>query len=107
VRKILRRIYGPVVEQGIWKIRTSQEMWELCKDLDVVADTKRNRTEWTGHVIRMDQESTVKKIFESKPERSRRRGRPSLRWLEDAEEGLREMQVRSRRRKTVDREDWA
>jgi hypothetical protein len=24
--KILRRIYGPVVEQGIWRIRSNQEL---------------------------------------------------------------------------------
>jgi hypothetical protein len=28
-RKMLRRIYGPVVEQGIWRIRTNQEWREL------------------------------------------------------------------------------
>ena len=52
--------------------------------------------EWIGHVVRMDQGSRVKKIFESKLEGSRRRRRPRLRWLEDAEEGLRETQVRRR-----------
>jgi hypothetical protein len=27
-RKICRRIYGPVAEQGIWKIKTNQELRE-------------------------------------------------------------------------------
>jgi len=35
-RKIQRRMYGPVVEQGIWRVRTDQEVRELCKDLDVI-----------------------------------------------------------------------
>ena len=39
------------------------------------------RSDWIGHVLRMDQGRTVKKIFESKPEGSRRRVRPKLRWL--------------------------
>jgi hypothetical protein len=52
------------------------------------------RLEWTGHVIRMDQGNTVKKIFESKPEGSRRRGRPRLRCPEDAEKVLRQMKVK-------------
>jgi hypothetical protein len=34
--EILRTIYGPVVEQGIWTIRTNQELQVLCKDLDIV-----------------------------------------------------------------------
>jgi hypothetical protein len=39
-RKILR-IYGQVVEQGMWKIRTNQELRELCQDIDVIADITR------------------------------------------------------------------
>ena len=40
-RKILRRIYGPEVEQGMWRERTNQELRELYEDLDIVADIKR------------------------------------------------------------------
>jgi len=29
-KKILRRIWGPMVEQGVWRILTNQEMRELC-----------------------------------------------------------------------------
>ena len=69
-RKILRRVYGPVVEQRIWRIRTNQELRELYKDLDIVADIKKKRPEWIGQVVRMDQGTAVKKIFESKLEGS-------------------------------------
>jgi len=31
-RKILRRIHGPEVKQGTQRIRTNQELWELCED---------------------------------------------------------------------------
>jgi hypothetical protein len=37
-RVILRRIHGPVVEQGIWRVNTEWELRELYKDLDIVAD---------------------------------------------------------------------
>jgi len=47
----------------------------------------------------------VKKIFESKPERRRRKGRPRFRWLEDAEKYLREMKFKRRRQRAVDREE--
>jgi len=46
----------------IWKIRNDQEFRELYKDLDIVADIRRKRLEWTGHVVRMDQGRTVKNI---------------------------------------------
>jgi hypothetical protein len=42
--------------------------------------------EWIG-------EGTVKKMSGSKPDGSRRRGRPRLRWLKDVEKDLREMKV--------------
>jgi hypothetical protein len=37
-REILRRLYGPVVEQGIWRVRNDQELRELYKDLDIIVD---------------------------------------------------------------------
>jgi hypothetical protein len=37
-REILGRLYGPVVEQGIWRVRTDQDLRELYKDLGIVAD---------------------------------------------------------------------
>jgi hypothetical protein len=66
-RRILRTVHGPVVDQGIWRIKIHQELRELYKDLDIVADIGKKRLEWTGHVVRIDQGRTVKKICESKP----------------------------------------
>jgi hypothetical protein len=42
-KKILRRICGPMVDQGIWRIRTNQELRELHKDLDIVTDILKNK----------------------------------------------------------------
>jgi hypothetical protein len=39
-------------------------------------------------------------------ERSRRRGRPRLRWLEYVEKYLREMNFKRWRQKVVDGEEW-
>jgi len=66
-RKILR-IYGPAEEQGIWRIRTNQELRELYKDLDRAAAINKKTLEWIGHAVRIDQKRIVKKIFDSKPE---------------------------------------
>jgi hypothetical protein len=62
-REILRRIHGPVVEQGLWRISTDQELRELYKDLYIAGDIKKERLEWIGHVVRMDQGRRDKKIF--------------------------------------------
>ena len=44
-RDILRSIYEPVAEQGIWRIRIDQELREIYKDLDTVVDIKKKRLE--------------------------------------------------------------
>ena len=43
-RKVLRRIYGQVEEQGIWRKRTDQELRELYENLDRVADIKKKNS---------------------------------------------------------------
>jgi hypothetical protein len=71
-RKTLRRKYGPVLEQGIWRIRSNQKLWDIYKGLDTIADMKKKRLEWIGRVVRLDQGRAVRKIFESKPKVRRR-----------------------------------
>jgi len=80
---------------------------ELYKDQHIVADIKKKRLERIGHVVRTDQGRTVKKIFESKPEGSRRRERPRLRWLEDVEKDLHQTKVKRWQQKVVNRDEWA
>jgi hypothetical protein len=53
-----------MVQQGIWRERTNKEFRELYKCTEKVADIKRERLEWTGYVVRKDQGSAVKKIWE-------------------------------------------
>ena len=59
-----------------------------------------------GYVVRMDQGRIVKKIFGSKSEGSKRSGRPWLRWMEDVEKYLREMEVKRLQQKAMDKEEW-
>jgi len=54
----------------------------------------------------MDHGSELKKTLEIKPKGRSGRGRPRLRWLEDVEKDVLEMEVELRRQKAVDREDW-
>jgi hypothetical protein len=102
-RKILKRIYGPVVQQGLWRIRTNQQLRKLHKYLDITAYIKKIGMDWTCG--KMDQGRSVTKISNSKPDASRRR--PRLRLLEDVKKDLREMKVKRWRQKAVDREEWA
>ena len=87
-RKILRKIYGPTKENGQWRIKTNVELITRYKSQDIVTVIKIRRLEWLGHVIRMNETRSVKKIFEGKLEGRRGRGRPRLRWINDVEDDL-------------------
>ena len=66
-----------------------------------------DKTGWFGHVIRMNEIRSVKKIFEGKLEGRRRKGRPRLRWINDVEDDLRKLGVKRWRAKASDREERA
>ena len=40
--------------QGIWRIRSHQELMEIYKDLDKITDIKKERMEWVGPLVRKD-----------------------------------------------------
>jgi len=105
-RKILRKIYGPTKENGQWRIKTNLELIKY-KSQYIVTVIKILRLEWLGHVIRMNETRSVKKIFEGKLEGRRGKRRPGLRWINDVEDDLRKLGVKRWRTKTLDREEWA
>jgi len=49
-------LHGTAVQQGIWRIRTNQELRELYKYLDIIAYIEKKRLERCGLVVRMDQD---------------------------------------------------
>jgi hypothetical protein len=40
-RKVLRKIYGPVYDNGICRIRTNKEQMALYQELDIAAEIKK------------------------------------------------------------------
>jgi len=103
----LRKICGPTNENGQWRIKNNLELITKYKSQDIVTVIKTGRLEWLGHVIRMNETRTVKKIFEGKLEGRRGRGRPRLRWIDEVEDDLRKLGVKRWRVKALDREEWA
>ena len=64
----MRKIYGPTKENGQWRIKTNEELKTKYKSQDIVTVIKIRRLEWLGHVSRMNETGSVKKIFEGKLE---------------------------------------
>jgi hypothetical protein len=49
-RKILRKIYGPVKENELWRIRRNDELEDLIKRENIVRFIKSQRIRWLGHI---------------------------------------------------------
>jgi hypothetical protein len=80
-KEVLRKIYGPVVDKGVWQIRYNNEPCELLGGEDIVRFIKAQRIQWLGHVGRMDKTAMPKRVLKGKLYATRRRGRPRIRWL--------------------------
>ena len=77
-RRILRKIFGPICENGKWRIRYNGELYLMYTDPDIIKTIKISKLLWTGHIMRMPEENPVKKLTLLRPEGSRRAGRPKL-----------------------------
>jgi hypothetical protein len=97
-RKILTKIFGPVKENGVWRIRINQEVFGLYREPDIISEVRKGRLRWLGHVERMPEERTVKKMFKNIPEEKKSFGNPRKRWLDDVESDLKKMGVRGWRK---------
>jgi hypothetical protein len=82
-KKRLWRIYGPVQEGDIWRIRNNEELNRSIKGEDFVKFIKAQRIRWLGHVKRMEVGAMPRKMMEGGVFIGRRRGRTRLRWIDD------------------------
>jgi hypothetical protein len=72
----------------------NHELNELVENADIVRFIKSRRIARLGHVMRMDEKRTSKRVLEWKPIGRRIRGRPRKRWIEDVEEVIQRMGIR-------------
>jgi hypothetical protein len=106
-RKILRRIFGPVNDNGQWRIRNNHEVYELFKEPDLVTCFKIRRQQWAGHIQRMENTRIPKKALNAKFGGTRTAGRPRGRWEDTARRDATGMiQCRNWKRAANDRTTW-
>jgi hypothetical protein len=75
-RKILRRIFGPTKGKQLRRDKTIEELDKLIIHKNIINYIKAQRLIWFGHVQRMSDTRTVKKIFNWKPLTKRSETRP-------------------------------
>ena len=84
----------------------NRELSDLMENADIVRFIESRRIAGLGHVMRMDEKRTPKRILEWKPIGGRIRGRPSKRWIEDVEEDIQRMGIRGWRKLCKERVEW-
>ena len=108
--KVLRKIFGPKrdEETGEWRRLHNTELKDLYGKPDIIRKIKSHRLQWAGHVARMGNERGVRKILEGKPEGKRPVGRPRMKWENNINHDLREVDYTGDDWKTLaqDRDVW-
>jgi hypothetical protein len=82
-RKILRKIFGPNNENGVWRIKSNQELDEIIKRKNIINFIRAaQRLSWLlGHIERMQGTRMVKAIYSWKHISRRAIERPKTRWV--------------------------
>jgi hypothetical protein len=93
-RKILRKIYGSIQEGDTWRIRNNEELNRSINGEDIVKFIKAQRIRWLGHVKRMEVGAMSRKITEGRLFIGRRKGRPRMRWMDDAVADLKVVKIK-------------
>ncbi|PSN54474.1 hypothetical protein C0J52_05530 [Blattella germanica] len=99
--KVLRKIFGPKrdEETGEWRRLHNTELKDLYGKPDITRKIKSHRLRWAGHVARMG---------EGKPEGKRPVSRPRMKWENNINHDLREVDYTGDDWKTLvqDRDVW-
>ncbi|GFV66961.1 uncharacterized protein TNCV_1264471 [Trichonephila clavipes] len=104
--KILRFIFGGIQGNGPWRRSSKLELCQSYKESDIANFIKIQRIKWAGHVIRMNEDRTTKKVFNAQPISSQIRDNPNLRWIDEPEKDILVLRTRNRRKLTGRRLAW-
>ena len=81
-------MFGPTKENQIWRIKSNEELDKPIKHKNIASYIKAQRLSWFGHVQRMSDTGTVKKIFNWNPLTKRSQGRPKYRWEDNVKQDI-------------------
>ena len=85
---ILRKIFGPINEDNVWRKRHNYEIREMYKEPDIIAELKSRRLIWVGHILRK-QDDSIANLWNSTIEGKRPVGRPRSRWKDQVVKDIR------------------
>jgi hypothetical protein len=104
--KVLRKIFGTTIENGIWRIKTNQELDKIIKHKNIINIIRAQRLGWLGHIERMQETRIVKAIYSWKPISRRPIGRPKIRWEAGVRKDIQKLKVPNWKSLVQDRKRW-
>jgi len=105
-KRILRRIFGPTKGNQMWRVKTNEELDKPIKHKNIINYIKAQRLSWVGHVQRMPDNRTVKKIFNWKPLTKRSQGKPTYWWEDNIKQDICQMKIKNWIACVQDRRKW-
>jgi hypothetical protein len=94
-RKVLRKICGSKIENGVYRRKYNHEL-----------DKEFNRLLYVGHMIRKPGDLPQKALFRAKPNERRNQGRPKSRWAEGVNSNSLALRLRDWTHCAQDRRTW-
>ena len=104
--KVLRTILGAKQVNGQYKRRFNFELDREFGTPNIVAQVKKNRLRWAGHLACMNNVRAPLILFNNDPEGRRNRGRPRMLWKDSIEQDLTFLNVSNWRRNAQDHKNW-
>ena len=74
---------------------------------NIVNYVKVKRLAWAGQLVHMNNDRTLKKIFDTKPDGVKCVGRPKLRWEDGVDRDIRILAVKNWKKVALDGDEWA
>ena len=99
-------IFGPKYENGIWRIKTNQELDEIIKRKNIINFIRAQRLSWLGHIERMQVTRMVKAIYSWKPISRSPIGRQKSCWEDDVRKDIQKIKVPNWKTLAQDRRKW-
>ncbi|PRD28990.1 UNVERIFIED_CONTAM: hypothetical protein NCL1_30767 [Trichonephila clavipes] len=83
------------MENGTWQRISNFKLYQSYKESDIVNCIKIQRIKWLGHVVRTDENSTTKNVFNAQTIGTRRKDWSNLRWIDGLEKDLQVLRTKN------------
>ena len=81
-RKVQWTIFGGTNDCGNWRRRYNFKLYKIFRDVDILEFIRLNKIRWAAHLMRMESDRAVFKVFHALPFGQRPRRKPKKWWAD-------------------------